>query len=133
MNLVISAIDGLDRGVSVQGEIDLATVDALEQAIASLPRGPGPIVIEGSRIDFMDSTGLRLLLGLAEASEETPAIVIRNPSSAVLRVFELSLPAGAPGLILESGSDGSPDSFERVESRAFEPSEEPEGKKGVRD
>jgi len=114
MNLVISALDGLDRGVSVQGEIDIATVDALEQAIASLPGGPGPLVIEGSQIDFMDSTGLRLLLGLVEASEETPAVVIRNPSPAVLRVFELSLPAGIPGLMLES------DSSDDVESRALE-------------
>ena len=133
MNLVISTLDGLDRGVSVQGEIDMATVDALERSLASLPEGPGPIVVECSQVDFMDSTGLRLLLGLVKGSKEAPAVVIRNPSPAVLRVFELSLPGDIPGLVLESRNHDGMVASRDVDHSGIEPAVEAGRRKGVTD
>src|SRR5690349_13028886 len=105
-NLDISALDGLARGVRVRGEIDLSSIDALDRALASLPGGPGPIVIEGSQIDFLDSTGLHLLLRLAGTAGDAPAAVIWDPSPAVLRLFEVAIPGGVPGLAFEFDGDG---------------------------
>jgi anti-anti-sigma factor len=106
MNLDISVLDGLVRGVRVRGEIDLATIDSLQQALACLPGGPGPIVIDGSQIDFMDSSGLHLLSRLAGTAGDAPRVVIRNPSRAVLRILGVAFPGGIPGLAFEIEDDG---------------------------
>jgi anti-sigma B factor antagonist len=106
MGLDIAALEGDGRGMRVRGDIDLATVDALERAVALLPQGPGPISIDGSEIGFIDSTGLRLLLRLAAAaSDGEPSVVIVNPSPVVVHLFEVVLPGGVPGLRFEFDED----------------------------
>ena len=49
--------------VAVRGEIDLATVAALEAELAGL--GGRPIILDLSGVSFIDSTGLTLLVRTA--------------------------------------------------------------------
>jgi anti-anti-sigma factor len=63
-----------DDGVltlGLKGELDLAAVPALEEAIAETLGGRDPlIVLDLGELGFIDSTGLRLLLGMRGAVGE---------------------------------------------------------------
>ena len=68
------------------GEIDLATVDGLAQALDAAREEAGSVVLDLREVSFMDSAGLRLVL---EASRRGRAFaVVRGPRE-VQRVFDL--------------------------------------------
>jgi len=82
-NLAISASNGTHAAVRVRAELDLETVDEL-WAFLARRHVEGPIVIDASGIDFIDSTGLKLLLKwAARGGDGTLGLGLRNPSRAV--------------------------------------------------
>jgi len=65
------------RVVRVSGEVDLATVSELQQALAASGRAR-PLVVDLTECTFLDSSGMRLLLAAAaeaDAAGESFAIV----------------------------------------------------------
>jgi anti-sigma B factor antagonist len=81
-----SAPSGPATLLVVRGEVDMDTADQLEGAIE---RVGGPLVIDLSRVPFMDSTGLRVLLTASVARDRALSVVLR-PESPVLRLLELA-------------------------------------------
>jgi anti-sigma B factor antagonist len=85
---------GGDPTISLVGELDISTADALETLLSDLSAAGGPrrIVIDLSGLRFMDSTGLRLLvtadLRLRDGGRELR--LVRGPEP-VHRVFRLAL------------------------------------------
>ena len=58
----------------VAGEIDLASVPELREALDGLGDAPGELALDLTQVTFMDSTGLQLLLrlGRERADPERP-------------------------------------------------------------
>lgn len=56
--------------LDVAGEIDLATAPQFEEQVANVA-GDKPLVVDMSNVTFMDSTGLRVLIGAHERAEES--------------------------------------------------------------
>ena len=83
---------GAAPGLAVRGQMDLATVPALEERLdAAIRESVGAFVLDLSGVDFLDSTGLGVLLrarGLL--GREDRALVVICPYGPVRRVFELS-------------------------------------------
>lgn len=77
--------------VEARGELDLATVPELLARIAPHRRPGNRVVIDLRPLTFMDSSGLRMLLVLHEASagEGWELAVVQGPPE-VQRVFELT-------------------------------------------
>ena len=79
-------------GVAVHGEVDLAVAPQLESALEdAILESVGAFVIDLSDLDFIESTGLQLLLrarGLLGREDRALAVVC--PHGPVRRVFELS-------------------------------------------
>jgi anti-sigma B factor antagonist len=75
--------------VHVRGELDMATTPALAEACAGLD---GPLAVEASGIEFIDSTGLRGLLRLREGRDR---FVLMAPSAVVRRLLTLTGLAGS--------------------------------------
>jgi anti-anti-sigma factor len=79
-------------GVAVRGEIDINAVEPLEAALeAAIRDSVGAFVIDLSGVDFLDSSGLHVLLrarGLLGREDRALAVVC--PFGPVRRVFELS-------------------------------------------
>jgi anti-sigma B factor antagonist len=79
-------------GVAVRGEVDLSVVEALEDGLeAAIRESVGAFIIDLSELDFIDSTGLQVLLrarGLLGREDRALAVVC--PHGPVRRVFELS-------------------------------------------
>jgi anti-sigma B factor antagonist len=78
--------------VSLTGELDLATAPQLRACLASLPEeGENEVVLDLTGLDFIDSTGLSVLVMVFTRTRAAGcAMVIRNPSSAVIRILEIT-------------------------------------------
>jgi anti-sigma B factor antagonist len=79
-------------GVAVHGEVDLHVVPELEDAIeAAIRKSVGAFIIDLSDLDFIDSSGLQVLLrARALLGREDRALAVVCPYGPVRRVFELS-------------------------------------------
>src|SRR3954447_8499420 len=79
-------------GVAVRGDVDVATAPALEDALADAIReSDGALAVDLSAVDFLDSSGLRVLLrARALLGREDRALAVVCPFGRVRRVFELS-------------------------------------------
>lgn len=73
--------------VTVSGELDVMSVEALENQIDELlTRNADEVVIDLSGLEFMDSSGISLFLRLAN---RFGPITVRRPSPMVRRVIEV--------------------------------------------
>ena len=79
-----------DGTVVLSGEIDMAAGPELEALV--LPLGTTqPLVLDLSAVTFLDSSGLRALLKIAQAADEQATeLVLRSPAPEVERLFELT-------------------------------------------
>src|SRR6058998_3138170 len=84
--------------VAPRGEIDLATVDLLRDAVERALQPGEDVVLDLREVGFMDTSGLRYVLELNDRAEREAFSlrVVRGPR-AVQRVFEVSgLERGLP-------------------------------------
>ncbi len=66
--------------ISVSGELDLHSAPRLSREIAKATRrNPSQLVIDLSRVTFMDSTALRILGAERQATEGRLHLVVRSP------------------------------------------------------
>lgn len=78
-------------GWTIVGEIDASTAPTLDGALADLPEGDGPVVLDLGDVSFIDSSGLRVLIALAtRASEVGRPVTLDRPSPAVARLLEIT-------------------------------------------
>jgi anti-sigma B factor antagonist len=102
---ISSIVDDGTVSLSLEGELDLAGAPEMEASLAAAERGdPTRLVIDLSRLQFIDSTGLRLLLQAdARAKEQGYELVLRPGAQAVQRVFEVT---GALAILCFEGAEG---------------------------
>jgi anti-anti-sigma factor len=77
--------------VQLVGELDLATVGAAEKELGLVERaGPGTVVLDFSELEFIDSSGIKLLMDARDRARVNGQALrlIRGPK-AVQRVLEL--------------------------------------------
>ena len=86
-----------DEGFKLEGELDLATASDLGAVLGKAQPGES-VVLDFSGVSFMDSSGLRVLLESVRSRNGESSLVILKPQPQVQRVFDISLPDGAPGL-----------------------------------
>jgi len=81
-------IDG--GAVVAEGDIDLAGGPLLDTAILRL-EASGPVVIDLTAVEFIDSSGLRSLLTASRRAEgRNSVVVLRNPSAGVKRLLSIT-------------------------------------------
>ena len=91
-------IDETEGGLALEGELDMATADELRDRLKERAGGEGPFVLDFSAVSFMDSSGLRVLLEVAQGRDANGPLVILHPSKQVQRVLDISIPGGTPGM-----------------------------------
>lgn len=77
--------------VEVSGEVDLATIDRVEEVLAEAVGTGRRVVVDLSACDFIDSSGLRALVtarGSAEESGGSLALVTQD--AGILRVLSVA-------------------------------------------
>jgi anti-sigma B factor antagonist len=81
--------DGDRLVLLARGEIDMNSVDALKQALASsAAESVSEVVVDLTDVDFMDSTGLTALL--AAQRNGVPGLALICPPGPVRRVLEVA-------------------------------------------
>jgi anti-sigma B factor antagonist len=91
--LEVSALDGVDL-CTVIGELDVSSAPKLRQALVELAAAaPGPplVVVDLAGVDFLDSTGLGVLLGgLKRVRARDGALALCRAEPQVRKVFEVT-------------------------------------------
>ena len=83
--------DGPALVVAPRGEIDLATIDLVREAVEREHQPAENFVLDLREVAFMDTSGLRYVLELqARAERESFAVQLVRGPSAVQRVFEVA-------------------------------------------
>ena len=84
--------DGALHTISMQGELDLANADDLERELIRVEGSDAlSIVIDLSGLQFIDSTGVRLLLSAhARSRADSNRLTLLRGPKPVQRVFELT-------------------------------------------
>ena len=79
--------------VAAAGELDLATAPQLEEELLPRLRDGGRVVLDLTGLEFMDSTGVRVIVAAHAAGQEHEggfALVRTPPGCAIARVLEIS-------------------------------------------
>ncbi|HXB14660.1 MAG TPA: STAS domain-containing protein [Solirubrobacteraceae bacterium] len=77
--------------LSVEGDLDLASAPSLKWALADLQTaGSRHVVVDLSRVSFIDSTALGVLVGAQRALDPGVKLAIACSEENVLRIFELT-------------------------------------------
>ncbi len=83
--------------VTLHGEVDLATVSKLTEALDEASReSPVGIVLDLAGCTFMDSSGLALLVKTAQRDGSAPRVLLARAHGQVRRTLEIS---GLDGLL----------------------------------
>jgi anti-sigma B factor antagonist len=87
-----SELEGEQARLTLSGELDIATVPRVEEAVASvLARGARRVLVDLTRLAFVDSSGLRMFITLNErTATEGWTLGLIRPSQPSLSVFEIT-------------------------------------------
>ena len=94
-----STLDGEDLTVYIKGEVDHHNAVRIRQNIYTeiYSIRPKRLIFELSRVDFMDSSGLGLILGrFASVRGVGGELIVKNPTKNVMKILKL---AGAERII----------------------------------
>ncbi len=92
-------LSGGDRVFHLHGELDMATVDAFLEGTVGALDTPGDIVLDLTKLTFMDSSGLQAVVALAQRVDG--GVVLRCPPPNVLRVLDILGVNAAVGIRFE--------------------------------
>ena len=81
--------NGTTCTLSVEGRLDTLTSPELEKAIAEIT-DVASLVIDFSKLDYISSAGLRLLLSTHKAYLKKDGLTIVNVNENVLDIFEIT-------------------------------------------
>lgn len=89
-----TALEGGVRVVAVRGELDLGTAPELEGPLEEAIGANEPLLIDLSECEFIDSTGIAMIVRawqrLAEGDGDSDRVVISCSSEQVRRVLEIT-------------------------------------------
>lgn len=84
-------IEPIENGLRLIGEIDASCIDSLARHLNPLPGQSGDVTIQLDDVQFIDSSGLRMLIDAHQRAEGVGRrVVMSQPSSVVSRLFEVS-------------------------------------------
>lgn len=93
-NQVVTVDTGDDGVIVVRGEVDMAAGPVLDQAIGRREHDD-PLVLDLGGVEFIDSSGLRTLLGAARrATARGSSVVLRHVGPEVGRLLDITGTAG---------------------------------------
>jgi anti-anti-sigma factor len=95
--LTFEPLDDSLRGFRLIGELDLATVPALNAALDPLA-GHGPVTLDLAELTFVDSSGLHAIMQFASSLNGDRPLTLANPPAHVSRLLEIIQMNSHPGI-----------------------------------
>jgi anti-sigma B factor antagonist len=88
-------------GFALAGTLDLATAPRAREALRAAAVPGGELVIDMSRLEFLDSTGLSILVEVLRALGKEGRLILRGPQGIVARILRVSGITGQANLALQ--------------------------------
>lgn len=84
-------IETTSTGIAIAGEIDAHTAPRVAEALAAAARRSNDVLVEMAGVEFVDSSGLRVLIEAQHAAiARDGALTLLHPSDAVVRLLSIS-------------------------------------------
>ena len=77
------------KGLHLEGELDLAAAPRLTEALLDFASSEGELHLNLSGLTFLDSSGLHVILALADSRGDDRPVVLLNPHTLILRILEI--------------------------------------------
>jgi anti-sigma B factor antagonist len=87
---IVKKMDGTEMIAAVEGRVDSVTAPELAAALRDPADDFNSLVMDFSKLDYISSAGLRVLLAEGKAMEQKGGMVIRHANEGVLEVFEMT-------------------------------------------
>ena len=94
-------------GLAVSGELDMASAEDFREFAKTAIDPTREVVLTIADLTFVDSSGVRAILRLAETACPN-GVVLRWPPNNVLRTLEILAIENVPGIRIERRSDQAP-------------------------
>ena len=82
--------DGTEYTFLLEGRLDTITSPSLEGKINEATADAAKLILDFTKLDYISSAGLRVLLGAAQAMDGKGDMVVRNLNPSVREVFDLT-------------------------------------------
>jgi anti-anti-sigma factor len=89
MAFIIERAADQERDFELSGELDLATSPVLIEELSPLADQEGDLRLDFTALTFIDSSGIRALLMVAERLGSRGRLVLVGPGESVQRTFQL--------------------------------------------
>jgi anti-anti-sigma factor len=97
-------VEARDDGLAVSGELDMASADDFREFAKTVVDPTGEVVLNIVDLTFVDTSGVRAILRLAESACPN-GLVLRWPPNNVLRTLEILVVERVPGIRIQRRSD----------------------------
>lgn len=82
-------LEGEKLNVAVEGRLDTSTAPELEKELSDLT-GVKELVLDFSKLEYVSSAGLRVLLASQKAMNAQGKMLIKNVNETIMEVFEIT-------------------------------------------
>jgi anti-sigma B factor antagonist len=77
------------KGLRIEGDVDLSTVEKFRMALAPMVHDGGDIVLDVSDMQFIDSSGAQVLIGALEDLDDRGRLLLVRPRRMVVRMVKV--------------------------------------------
>ncbi len=85
------SVNGKELTISLRGRLDVSNASGFERDLLASLEHISKLVLDFSDLFYISSAGLRVLLqALKQMKQQEGSVVIRNPSSEVREVFQMT-------------------------------------------
>jgi anti-anti-sigma factor len=89
MDFSVSQIPTI-RGLRLQGELDISTVELLDGLLAEAAAPGGPLFLDLTHLRFMDSSGIQTIMeALKKVAKTGWCLLLHTDNGEVLRILQL--------------------------------------------
>lgn len=75
--------------VRLTGELDVSSAPALRECLDAIDAN-GRVVLDLEKLEFMDSTGIGIIIGTAKRLAPSGGVRLRNPSKPLRRLLDIT-------------------------------------------
>ena len=82
--------NGNELTIAVEGRLDTMTAPELEAELSKSPEGTESLILDFSKLDYISSAGLRVLLSAHKAMSAKGGMKVTNVNEIVQEVFDVT-------------------------------------------
>lgn len=87
---IAKKLDGSKLEIALEGRLDTTTSPMLEAELKHSVSGIAELVFDFEKLEYISSSGLRILLSAQKVMNKQGSMVIKNVNEVIMEVFEIT-------------------------------------------